>query len=110
LSTGRQLTFADVRPEQPLADPWTIERQRRPEARLLRVIDLVRDAQAFVDLREGLYKNLPLEPRAVSSRIDSRLSEGVTVIYRPLGSPPLEAHEFDEIVREYDDVWRSEHS
>jgi len=105
---ARQLTLADARSEQPLADPWTVERQRRPEARLLRVIDLVHDAQAFVDLREGLYKDLPLEPRAVSSRVDFRANDGITVIYRPLGSPALEAHEFDAIVREWDTVWRVE--
>lgn len=90
--------------EAPLLDPWTEERKRRPGMPLVRVIDLAKDVQAFLEPREFLR----MAPGERSFSLLSEPGEGLTWIgYKP-GQMPLSNEEYDALIREYDDVWRSQ--
>lgn len=89
----------------PLADPWTEERKARPGKTLVRVIDLRKRLQAFLD-RDQFLSRREDEPRDTAMRTE--FGAGITVVYRAPGSAALETREFDALVADWDDAWRAE--
>jgi hypothetical protein len=74
-------------------DPWTVERAKRPEAKLIRVIDLERDEQRWDVLK--------VLPEAIDYELD-----GCTLIFpaRADRTPAESAH----LIALYDELWREQ--